>query len=812
MDAKTKRHSRRFKGSVLFTVLVVMVVMVILMITAIGLAGASSRRAYSEYFDHQTTSTGRSVINSVVESFKTTNQGMGNSIVSEIQNGPKGKQVEVTVNGGANLGEGFGTVDHLYFTYVGKDDASDINITGSGQAIIKVTAVVTQGGTTSTYSQYCMGAVASNNQVSSGGGLIALGGFEATEQPGGDAHSPAYFGVKNAFTYDKLVKLSNPNQGEFNEVIVNSSAESTTSMKFALAKKEGFSVMGSLFVKNGTTKLFSIDNHTAAQFKDEVNAGGVQPTDNSYLYVGGTLYLVNNLEVGNTEAPMNVYCGRFVTENNGNLVGNCDIFCYNEGSTAASYDQSNLENFSKNPWSKFGTANQTKLLSWAEQISDTAHRKTVNDSGSFYTKGNLELTGKAVIEGDLYVKGDVNVHDLTNGEAAIKGNAYVGGSINNVAALRGIVAGELYYGAADNAADNTKAFSSSALPSKVNDFLSGTLTRDNLTSKIIKTPERLYNSFYVDEKNESGVLTGKKIYKDSVNKSLLEVKEGTKVYRCPENGKVQYRTINESTWHDVTGGTTPDGFAYKAEITESCILTGNFNGASLYINPSSEIWIDCFFLRLSNNSEILINDSDGKTKVNFFFPTDKTSLKQSNVDTSCQAAYKDLFNTSDGDFASYANGIRTDAATKIQTVAYYKHWKDSGGMNLITYPGADSDTTNDWMLPKVGFYSAGNDGTPTVLVQFTNNIFLTGDILMPSAEFYAKSGDTDAPGGTINYNGRKIEAPDSIGCIGSIIVDKIKDFHNDFGMVYVDDPATLPPGGNGGGTYAWASIDGYADF
>lgn len=816
MDAKTKRHSRRFKGSVLFTVLVVMVVMVILMITAIGLAGASSRRAYSEYFDHQTTSTGRSVINSVVESFKTTNQGMGNSIVSEIQNGPKGKQVEVTVNGGANLGEGFGTVDHLYFTYVGKDDASDINITGSGQAIIKVTAVVTQGGTTSTYSQYCMGAVDSNNQVSSGGGLIALGGFEGVSEPGVDAHSPAYFGVKNTFTYDKLVTLSNPNSAEFNELIVNSSAEVKTQLKYALARKEGLSVMGSLFVNDGTTKIFSIDGHTAAQFKDEVNAGGVQPTDNNYVYVGGTLYLKNNLEVGNNEAPMNVYCGRFVTEHNGNIVGNCDIFCYNEGSTAASYDQTNLENFSKNPWSKFGTANQTKLISWAEQVSDTAHRKTINDSGSFYTMGNLELTGKASIEGDLYVKGDVNVHDLTNGEAAIKGNAYVGGSINDVAALRGIVAGELYYGAADNTADNTKAYSSSALPAKVNDFLSGTLTKTSLTTNIVKTPEKLYNSFYVDEKDINGNPTGRKIYKDSVNKSLLNVNSNTKVYFSPNNGQIQYRTINESTGHAVTGGSV-EGYNYDVEITESCIMTGNFGGLNIYINPTSEIWIDCFNLQLSNNSKIIINDSDGTVKVNFFFPT---SVSQSNVATDCQSAYSSLItNYTYTDYPggvatthSYANVFKTDSETQIQTLAYYKNWKAGNTINLVTYPTADSDPSNNWMLPKVGFYAAEDStGTaPVVGVVFTNNVFVTGDIVMPSADFTAKSGCASA-NGIINYNGRAVTSG-KVGCVGSIIVNKIKEFNNDFGMIYVDDPAVLPPGGTGGGTYAWASIDGYADF
>lgn len=818
MYAEKRQQNRKgFKGSVLFTVLVVMIVMLMLMITAIGLAGTASRRAYTEYFDHQTNSTARSVVESVVYAFGSGDadaRTLGQTVVSQIQGGGS---VDVIVNSGNDLGEGFGTVERLTFEKVGDDSPGGINITGSGKPIIKVTAVVNQGGVTSTYSQFCIGNVQGDSQTSSGGGLIALGGFEGVAQPGVDAHSPAYFGVKNTFTYDKLVTLSNPNNGEFNSLVVNSSAEIKTSIPFALDKKDGLSVMGSLFVNNGTPKLVSNFPHTAANYRDEINAGGVNYTDNSYLYVGGTLYIHNNLEVGNNQAPMNVYCGRIVTEGNGNIVGNADIFCYNTGNDAAVFgDGSTLsteaakEAYAKNPWSKLGTANETKLISWAEQITDNSHRNSAYDSGTFATLGNLELTGKVQLAGDLFVNGDLNVVSLTEGNCKIKGNVYVAGTIGGADAgkLDGICDGTIYNGA---------NYNSGSLPSKISDFLNGTLKLDNVKKNVVKTASALYDSFYTDKKDENGHVIAGKTFKDAVNKSKLNVNESTIVFEGNGSGHVKAYTLDgtDKTSTAVSDGTA-GGVNYKVKITDSCILKGNFDNANIYIEPSSEMWIDCFSLRLSNNSCIIINDAAGK--VNFFLPADKTSLKDVNVKTECQTAYKALFedfkykdyNTEGQPEYTYVNGFGTASECKIETLAYLNNWKAGNTINLVTNPTADTDTTNDWMLPKVGFY-ANEDAT--VCVGFANNVFLTGDICMPGADFFALSGCASADLGTgaVNYNGKKVTSQ-KVGCVGSIIVNMIKKFDNEFGMIYVDDPANAAPTINNANIYQWEPIDGFANY
>lgn len=905
METESKQKTRRgFKGSVLFTILVVMLVVLMLMVTTVGLASNASRRAYSEYFDHQTTSTARSVVDSVIYSLKSDNATLGASIVTQLQNNHS-TPITVQVNGGNNLGEGFGTVDSLVFSYVGEDSAAGgFNITGSGKPIIRVTATVTQGGVTSSYSQYCIGETKSDNKTSSGGGLIALGGFEGAAQPGVDAHSPAYFGVKNPFTYDKLVTLSNPNNGSLNALVVNSSAEIKTSIPFSLDKKEGVSIMGNLFLNDGISNFHikyndspsaatqaAINSQIATIINDykslnelsdadcdglfdeattdvynyllpkcddgsggtdwnkynraktarekvdvlrnsgaavdslygyynevenaKTNGTSLSLTENPYLYVGGTLYLKNGLNVGYNSAPMNVYCGRIVTEHNGHIVGNANIYCYNSGSTTASYNQANAENFAKNPWSKIGTDNLSMLLSWAEQtVNPDANKNTSIDSGSFYTMGNLELTKKVSIARDLYVDGDVNVHDLNTGDSSIGGNVYIKGSVsgsNALTALKSIVKGTIYTGTS-NVDGVSLAYNSSVLPANVNNFLSGNLKLDSIKNSVVKTTDALKKQFYKDVKDSNGVKIGE-TFTDSVNKSLLIVSGSTVVYTCPEASKVEGKDLDDNSV-TIKSGSVSD-FNYALEINESCILKGTFKNTNIYVNPTSEIWIDCHNFCL-DNSQMIINDRNGR--VNFFMPYDSANLTDVNVTTGYEDKYKALFSpytyTNGSVTETYVNSLRTDSTVKIQTLDYYEKMKAGSRIDLITYPTNDLDehnvakTDNDWMLPKVGFYANEN---ANVLINFTNNVFLTGDICAPSASFYAKSGCADASGAQIYYNGNKVSSG-KVGCIGSIIVDKIKQFDNDFGMVYVDYPSSYNPGIGGGLQYEWTPIDGFADY
>lgn len=835
----TKR--RPLKGAVLFTVLVVMVVMLILMITTIGLASNASRRAYSEYFDHQTHSTARSVVESSIEHLRT-NVDLGTAIINNVDN--VGEVVDVQVNGGNDLGEGFGTVDHLFFENIGTDSASSFNITGSGKPIIKVTAVVTQGGVTSTYSQYCIGDVESDDDASSGGGLVALGGFEGTAQPGVDAHSPAYFGVSDSFSYDELVTLSNPNAGQLNSLIVNSSARTKTQVKVSLGRKEGLTIMGNLFCDDGTTQVYN-ESYTMTDYKNDLG-GSTKPTDNAYVYVGGCLDLTQPFVAakGNdadsadyNQAPINIYCGRIVLRNSAAILGNMDIYCYNQGSDAPMWDDgTDHEAFAKNPWSRIGTARVSKLLSWAEELHDTSNRKSVVDTGSLMTMGNLQLTEKVQIAGDLFVNGELNVTGLTTGGAdgsKINGNVYVAGSLTgDVDKLDEICEGVIYNGTA--AGDHSQPYNSSALPAKVSSFISGDLALSNVKTKVVKTADQVYNEFYENKKDDHGIEITPvvKTVKNSVNKSKLVANGTTMVYR-EVGGNIVGEDLDHikdnatGTTVTATTGTVPgisasDGGSYGAEISGNCILAGQFN-KNIYINPTGTIWIDCFDLQLRNGASIIINDRNGK--VNFFFPSDKAGLSDSNVATGYEEAYRSLFKDYTHSVTvdtwwpveshvttttTYNNRLVTAGSGNfIRTVEYAKKFTPgtASPINLVRYPTDDSDTDNDWMLPQVGLYAREGG---KVLVYFENPIFVTGDIFMPGADFYALS-QCKMQGMNMNYNGHKVES-NNAAFIGSIIVDTIKEYNNDMTMIYVDDP----PGGSGhipgDDIYQWQPIDGYADY
>ena len=827
METESKQKTRRgFKGSVLFTILVVMLVVLMLMVTTVGLASNASRRAYSEYFDHQTTSTARSVVDSVIYSLKSDNATLGASIVTQLQNNHS-TPITVQVNGGNNLGEGFGTVDSLVFSYVGEDSAAGgFNITGSGKPIIRVTATVTQGGVTSSYSQYCIGETKSDNKTSSGGGLIALGGFEGAAQPGVDANSPAYFGVKNAFTYDKLVTLSNPNNGKLNSVVVNSSAEIKTSIPFMLGQKEGISVMGNLFVNDGTSKINTTESLADYSNRAETAKSGgssLNQADNSYLYVGGTLYLHNNLELGMNSSPVNLYCGRIVTEANGNINGNTNIYCYNTGNDTPFYDKdsANAERYAKNPWSKLGTDNISKLLSWAESNvtpEAASYRNSALDTGSFSTMGNLELMKKVNISGDLYVKGNLNIHDINTGDSAIKGNAYIEGSVNDLTQLKSIVKGNIYTGTA-NVDGVSLAFDSSALPENVTSFLNGNLKLDSLKNSTVKTTDALKKQFYKEKKDTNGNVIGE-YFTDAVNKSKLIIDGTTLVYSSPGSGSVEAQTMENikagnGVKETISSGSV-NGYNYTVEITDSCILKGRFENVNIYINPSSEIWINIHNFNLANNANVIINDRNGR--VNFFMPTDVTG-DQVNVTAEYLDTYRNIAVKYPDSGVDYANGFRTDTEVYIMTLDYYNNFKNGSRIDLITYPTNDVDgsnvaiKSNDWMLPKVGFYAPENGN---VVIRFTNNVLLTGDICAPGASFYSVSGCTsltkfNSSPSELYYNGSKIQSG-KVGCIGSIIVDKIKEFNNDYGMAYVDYPSSYNPGIGGGLQYEWTPIDGFADY
>ena len=784
MKSGKEKKPKVFKGAVLFTVLVIMVFMLIMMLTTIALAGTASKRAYSEHFDHQSMSTARSVVDSVIYSLRSDNATLGEEIVTQLTS--VGDVVDVQVNDGNNLGEGFGTVQNIRFEYVGSDDEHGYNIMGTGKPIIKVTASVETGGEISTFSQYVIGSKTTKNSTSSGGGLIALGGYSGAESPQLTAIAPAYIGINDSFKYSNVVSFTD--DFVFTSLLVNSSIQVKTHPANALAKGMGMSVMGNMFTSDG---VFTMNSSFLPTDSDVI-------TDLPYLYVDGALNINDGISVGSLDTPMNIYCGRYIGPGKGASSGYANIYCYNTGNSPKPADYSfaltsgegKSEAYAKESWSCLGSAAETKLLSWAQSTLSTDAKRTEFQTGNFYTMGNLELKEKVQVDGDIYVDGDLHVGTI---EGNINGNIYVKGNVSGDTAA---IATKIYNGAA--IPENIYNPFPAALPAGVNSFLSGNLRKTSLLADVVVTTDAVRNEFY--DSTTGG-------FKNAVNASDGDISSsGYLVYKGGNAGNITAQYIDGTSVPNIKKSPRVNvvGYEYDVIITSSCMLTGSFQGINFYFKPTTDIWVNLENVTL-NNCNILVDDSAGS--VNFYLPTENSQLKGNTADI---ALYNGLKETRDVTIpAEFKNYFITKSDTIIMTQNYYNKFKTESNINIVQYPTTDSDPDNDWMVPDINFHAA--EGA-NVFIKFENPITLTGDICTPGGTIDIDKGGSSAityPA-TLTYEGNAMKKP--VGCVGSVIVDKVQKLSNEYNIYYVNYPAALPPGGGIIGIYKWIPLEGFADY
>lgn len=810
---KRTAKTKKLKGSVLFTVLVVMVCLLVLLITTIGLAEAATRRAYREYNDRQTMSTARSLVDSVIATFgeDEANEDVGNRVVQEIKSSGHS---EVIVNGGADLGDGFGRIDSLVFDRVGTDSEApgegNFNLGGSGDMIIKVTATVTQGGVTSTFSQYVTGASDNVSATSSGGGLVALGGFNASKFPGVDANSPAYFGIKSETPLDEMT-FGNSNGGALWNLVANAPMMCDTKVRFILGNPyssgaaSGSYINGDLKLKDGNLILMGYGDGT----------GDIK--SNPYLFVKGSItspgagMIANLADVydnetgidnladknnGHLGSPINIYCQRFESPQNG-TVGCLNIFCYDANGTSVL------------------NQGKTLLLSWAEVNSGVAG---VQGSGVFYTKGNLQIASYNGInplvkaQKEIYVGKDLTVEynipaDQFDGRIFVESMDNIKGS--QAEAFKTAFADRIFDKNSDEYKNNIliKRFKGVAGSEDNMDW-------DTIESSI-ETPETAREKYYNDDDE----------FTKSVPSSKLDITGDTIVYwyynalrYCKlsdftgtgENGTIVSTVKLNSEGVESTSGTD----FYK--ITNSGIMLGTIKG-NIYIEPSDTdaklladgLWINMYNVTLESQN-IVIDDS--KIKTNFYVPT---SMAEIHVDSTAVAKHQLLINET-GVFGVKADGSYNSLMVKtgnpfIGSVSYYREFNklksDPGySLNLVTYPDLDGDPNNDWQVPNIGFYSS--DVNKTVLKLSDGNPIITADICMGNSDFYAVVGGVSV--NNLTYNTKK-KVP-KVGLIGSLIVGESKEFNNDTSMVYVDWGNTGDSGLDEDPVYRWNILNGFANY
>jgi len=604
-NIKVKR--KPLKGAVLFTVLCVMVVVLIIMIATIGLSGLASRRAYKEYHDAQIASTGRSIVQSVLQSIKPggDNSDIGDEIYAATTGSP-GTPYTVQVSNGGNLGNGLGTVEKLEFTYVGIDDESDYFIMGSVYPVMKVTATVRMGSEVTTYSEYVSGLVSSPGGGGDGG-LIGTNSIDGTGT-GMNVLGPVGGGLNNGKASG--TQLSVTNAGVYTGVqFFNSSLYINTHKAFLYGKNVPAASYDANATSdyNGLFVLGNVEFQNQADFLSDYT--GASDKETPYIFATGRLYFPNRLIIGacmkNTVETgsvdnikldtadvenrfgnkINVYCGSIETKDESmEIYAVSDIYCYDETKE-----------------SKLGGKGDSKLIDWTSGVLG----KSVYDNqikGNFKTKGSLSLgrdSSVINITGDLYVGKTltiVNNGPTVNGKvsAHILKLPVTVGSVDDIKAFLHCSAVEFDYVIDSSNVCRKSDFSevtykssfenqASSMPTsfpsdKELDKILGinfnagvgssgseqlaavdnqnyNITGASLVNKIIQNPSEMNNRFYVEDPN-----THKKTLKGSVGSSGAD---NTNVYTT-FNGELEkygYKKF-DGVWYGKTTETE-----YNANLT-----------------------------------------------------------------------------------------------------------------------------------------------------------------------------------------------------------------------------------------------------
>lgn len=804
MAEETKhKKAMRLKGSVLFTVLCVMMVMLILMLATIGLAGASSRRAYSEYNDAQVVSTAQSVIKSVLTSFDPnggSNALLGEKIYKEVLKNSRSsdptKPYKVYVNGGGDLGHGLGTVEKIEFSYAGKDDPDDKNgfyITGSGYMIMKATVTVRSGTETTTYTEYLSDMVFTAGSGGDGG-LLSTGGVNLGST-GVTVIGPFGGGLNNSNATSGTVKLTNEGiltyTQTFNQSVSlnvkklffydkNVPATAYTEDKISGSNYQGLFILGGLnFDSDGVSFISKVQTSTAKErpyifVTDEINYGNCSVRIGTYANDTPNKSNVKNNMLGN---KVNVYCGNFVCGNQlKDMSAVADIYCYDESKTSV-----------------LGGQRSSPLINWAAELATGSTDNLNSLKGSFYTKGNLKFKDTGIsIEGDLFVGGDLDLTEVTTANETqipkVTGKVVVLGDVkeattpitdSNYTNLKNKIQKtgsfptnmELYdiLGVTFNDSNlNTTTASGSAQLAAIKTSAYSIPETLNLANKIVQNPMEMNSRFYVTDKS-----TGKKYLKGS--------KSGSGV-----------------TSSDVINGSSSP---VTHKITSDCTLQGTFQNCTIEIEPGEDttkpLWIELNNVTFDGSCNVIVEDrvKDPSTPGGYKKNPDGSFVKAAPVN----------FYITDGTNLTLG-GVRI--VTKYYEDNYFK-----GKVAIQNDLILNSNPAVEY-IPGIYIYGNRDESSATKeQIYFKNNSMLTGYILAPRAEIHV----TDAAIKTDNkliYDGTEYNEL-KIGVIGSVIVggigsDASKEIANDFCVVYVND---------GGGAkkapleaFAYEQIPGYGNY
>lgn len=394
--------SKKLKGSVLFTVIAVMMVVLVFVMSALTIAGATNRRAYSDYSKAQTQYTAHAALEATMKYLRDYDvkkyDESGNPI--EYRNNALGAAVagltkssdsiKLDVNfsteqGGANVTDNAVATDGKATVKIKCVNDSYTYTDGKEHSVVVVTASATLAGVTTEESMLLLKDPPKKDLPLGGpNSLTALSAISADSNPfilGGAS--------ANIIETDPSSKTINmPNKGKTcGTVVFNNSVSMPTQTDLQLGLGDGLAIFGDLNIAN------------QLHIKTELE----EPSDYKlipYIFIDGKFTADTNVSQLLDEATsLNLYCNQMELElNNTGLNLNGDVFLFGDKDKSGN----NIENQLKHQKS-------SKLLGWASSLTNPSSIGGTKCGGNFYCNSNLTLSSSGnsanyYFEKNLYTK------------------------------------------------------------------------------------------------------------------------------------------------------------------------------------------------------------------------------------------------------------------------------------------------------------------------------------------------------------------------------------------------------------------------
>ncbi len=809
-----ENSGKKLKGSVLFTVIAVMMVIIVFVMSALTIAGATSRRAYSDYAKSQAQYTARSALDATLKYLRNgVYDAHGNLVNNDFANqvaslNKSSAPIELDIN---FSDAATGAADKA----VAKDGAAKVTVKclndnyqyydGSIHSVVMLTATVTLAGETSEESIVILKDPPSTPGKGGANAVTSLASFTAGTAPGILGGSSVNLLQDASVTSTSWYNANGIINGS---AIVNSDLHIENLKEIVLNKGEGVTIYGDLTLGNRLNIKSIADLSNISAYKEI-----------PYFFVDGAVYLNADKTVatigGGGFSPMgpsssgvgvNIYCKQLIFEKlNGGSHIYADVYTWERDTNLTNIDSLKdigYYNETSAFVSKIGGNNTTKLLNWANK---TLNPNANQLGGNFISNGSIKVVGEAMFKRDLIVSQGLY---LLNGSSpvTIDGKLSVGEVL--VVDSNNVSCNALSVGNIDNVI-----------------IKSGDLTVGNL--KYSLTPEGKIKVNMIGAMGEKEYDSFKAAYEDGINGAITVMDAQTKADLYP-NELTYAELVGLTEVFDAYGKAIPLNNDNDGDgIGDNKIADLPVNAYGKYLNKdksTGNIVYEPNFFKTWKDTEVIDKNTGKKVKVEGMwrkFYTQETSGvpsvpvydSSSYPDTISDSAFilkggfiggqKDIvIDTQGSDVWVYLDNLSIASAgpniivkgsgsvnfysntdinlsgnSCIATEKYKKEMDKPGMIKLDKNPVDFND------IPRIYIYM--DYDTTGKRISLRNNVYITGYIFAPTATF-----DINASGKnkTVEYlcDGEKIITNRNLVLIGSAFVNDFSNGNEEL-LVYVSD-------------------------